>query len=260
MAEEHRYGETFEEAYSWGGAISGLAAAVAIVILATAAGTLGAMGFDQWTGLDTARPFGPGEMASLTAARLAVFLMVFQVAAVLLTLLAARFFRRARGLPLALGPLDGGVGRALGYGGLLIVLASVFTAAVYAIDRNALFNDLLLFRDVLATDVWWSVALAAVIGAPIAEELVFRGLLYGVFRSSPVGPVVGGVVTALVWASIHAQYTVYGVVAIFLIGLYLAWVREKTGGVIGPIVCHAVYNAAVLSVILLAPARFLEPG
>jgi membrane protease YdiL (CAAX protease family) len=143
---------------------------------------------------------------------------------------------------------------------LLLALASVFTVIVYKMARNALLNDLLLFRDMLATRAWWGVALAAVVGAPIAEELVFRGLMYGVLRASPVGAVAGAVITAAAWAGVHAQYTIYGMTAIFLIGLYLAWVREKTGSVLAPMVCHAIYNASVLAVLLLAPVWFLEPG
>lgn len=260
MAEEHRYEEAVPLRYSSFAALGSLAAVVVVVVLATGLGMTAVGIFDQVTGAGTAGTFGAGEQGAIAAARLAVFLFSFQIAAIPLTLISARAFRREDASPLAVRSMAGGAGRALLYAGGLVLLATVFTGIVFAIDRHALLNDLLLFRDVLATNMWWGVAVAAVIGAPIAEELLFRGLLYGVLRESPVGASGAAGVAALVWASVHAQYTVYGVATIFLIGLYLAWVREKTGSVLAPMVCHAVYNGAILTVLLAAPTRLLEPG
>lgn len=247
-------------AYAWPAVILCFVAVLAIIVLATGAGMAGGALFDRLTGSLGPRSYAAGEREGLVAARLAFFLAIFQIAAVVLAALAGRGLRRADGAPLALAAPMGGIVRAAGYGILLVGLAAFFTSIVYSIDRNALLNDLLLFRDMLATRMWWAVALAAVIGAPIAEELLFRGLMYGVLRASPVGAVGGAIVTSLVWASIHAQYTIYGVTAIFMIGLYLAWVRERTGSVIAPMICHAIYNGAVLSVLLFAPDQVLQPG
>lgn len=260
MANEHQYVVEPDRKSSWWRAIFSLAAALLIVALATEAGGIAARLFDQWAGLGTARTFAPGEQGALTTARLSTFLVVFQVTSVVLVLIAARWFGRGAQSPLAFAPPEGGGAAVLKLGAGLIALAAAFTVVVYQIDRNALLNDLLLFRDVLATRLWWAVALTAVVGAPIAEELVFRGLLYGVLRTSPIGAVGAALVTASVWAGVHTQYSVYGMLAIFLIGLYLAWVREKTTSLIGPIFCHAIYNGVILAVLLFAPDNVLEPG
>ena len=76
--------------------------------------------------------------------------------------------------------------------------------------------------------------LAAGVGAPLAEECLFRGLLYGALRRSPLGAIGAAVVTAVMWALLHTSYSVYGLVAITLIGLYLAYVRERTGTLLTP--------------------------
>ena len=60
-------------------------------------------------------------------------------------------------------------------------------------------------------------------------------------------------VTAVMWALLHANYSVYGLVAITLIGLYLAWLRERTGTLLTPIVCHGAYNSLI--VLALASLR-----
>ena len=62
------------------------------------------------------------------------------------------------------------------------------------------------------------------------------------------------------WASVHSNYSVYGLTAIFLIGLYLAYLREKTGSLIAPIVCHGYYNASIVMVLAFAPQTIMTPG
>jgi membrane protease YdiL (CAAX protease family) len=55
------------------------------------------------------------------------------------------------------------------------------------------------------------------------------------------------------WALLHAHYSVYGIAAITLIGIYLALVREKTGTLLTPIVCHGVYNSLIVLILAFAP-------
>ena len=161
---------------------------------------------------------------------------------------------------LALSAPGGALAASFTFSAFLIAGAAVYAGAVLSFDRNALLGDVRLLADMLRTDVWWMIALAAVVGAPIAEEVLFRGLMYGVLRTSPLGKVAAAAITAIVWASVHAQYSLYGIFGIALIGLYLAWVREKTGGLLAPIICHAAYNASVLTVMMLVPERLTQMG
>jgi uncharacterized protein len=238
---------------SWWQAFAALGAGLAILVASTFAGSVAAVLFDRWVDIDTPRAYSAGTLESFSTARLGVFLATFQLVALCLTLLASRLFAGDRiqlmGLEM---PRGGGLAVAKFVAGLL-ALALVYASLVYAVDHGALLGDVKPFAAMMQSATWWMVLLAAAVGAPVAEETLFRGLVYGVLRESAVGKIGAAVVTAVVWASVHAQYSVYGLGAIFLIGLYLAWVREKTGSIIAPMLCHGVYNGSIVLALMLAP-------
>lgn len=247
-----------ERPSSWLETVGVLAFAIAVLAAATWAGNLAAVTLDWYVGIDTPQARPGGALQAFTAVRLSVFLAAFQLATIALTAAAARIFRGRRVAFLALSAPVGGLRACLGYCAILIAGAALYAGAVILQNRNALLGDIMLLSDMMHTDAWLMIVLAAVVGAPIAEEFLFRGMLYGVLRTSPLGMTMAAVITAVLWASVHAQYSLYGVFGIALIGLYLAWVREKTGSLVAPIVCHAVYNGCVLAVMLLMPERYMQ--
>ena len=85
--------------------------------------------------------------------------------------------------------------------------------------------------------------LGSIAFAPIFEELVFRGLLYGTLRAG-LGWPLAAVGSALVFALAHG-YGVAGLLSVFLSGVLWAWVYERTGSLLAPILAHVVNNAAV---------------
>jgi membrane protease YdiL (CAAX protease family) len=102
-------------------------------------------------------------------------------------------------------------------------------------------------------DTAWQVAqlfLLASVGAPLVEETMFRGALFGHLRAR-VGWWVSAPVVSLVFAAIHPQ----GWVAIPVLGsiaLILAALREYRGSLIAPMTAHALNNAlAVLMMVLM---------
>lgn len=244
---------------SWRAAAAALAAVMAILAAATLAGTGAAAVFDGVVDLGGARAFAAGELASLTTLRLAVFLAAFQVIALALTFAAARLFASDTERLVGLTAPRGGAAATASAVAMLMVFAAAYGVSVYWFDRKPLLGDIQLFADMMRADLWWTIALVAVIGAPLAEEALFRGLMYGVLRETPLGKVAAAVVTAFVWASVHAQYSGYGLTAIFLIGLYLAYVRERTDSLLPPIACHAAYNGMIVAVLLATPAHVLQP-
>lgn len=249
-----------EQGRTWLETIGVLGLVIAILAAATGIGSLAAGVVDWHVAIDTPQARPGGALETFAALRLAVFLGAFQISTLLLTAIAARLFRGGRVTFLALSAPGGALAASFTLSAFLIAGAAVYAGAVLSFDRNALLGDVRLLADMLRTDVWWMIALAAVVGAPIAEEVLFRGLMYGVLRASPFGKVAAAAITAVVWASVHAQYSLYGIFGIALIGLYLAWVREKTGGLLAPIVCHAAYNASVLTVMMLMPERLTQMG
>lgn len=88
----------------------------------------------------------------------------------------------------------------------------------------------------------WLLWLALAIGAPVFEEVFFRGFLFkGLERSiKPTGAII---LTAAIWAGIHLQYDLYNMAIIFGLGLLLGAARNRTGSLLAPIAMHALGNA-----------------
>lgn len=224
-----------------------------ILVLATVAGALTGIAFDRLTGVDGPRAYAVGDLQALTTKRLAAVLFAFQATVGAGVLMAARRYDRLglELLPLVL-PKSGIKWFVLSVAGLFLISA-LYGGAVYQFDRSGMSQDLGPFAEMMRTDAWWLVLAAAGIGAPIAEEFLFRGLLYGFLREAPSGKVLAGILTAAAWATLHINYAIYGIVAIFLIGLYFAWLREASRSLLPPLVCHAVYNSLIVLALRASP-------
>ncbi len=84
---------------------------------------------------------------------------------------------------------------------------------------------------------------ALVIAAPVFEEVLFRGFLYEGLRRTAIGAGGAIVVTTLLWTVLHvAQYDLYFLTLIALIGILLGIARERTGSLYVPLAIHAVNN------------------
>lgn len=87
-------------------------------------------------------------------------------------------------------------------------------------------------------------ALAVVFG-PIAEELFFRGLVYGWLRVR-IGVRGGLLISSLLFAALHMDGVAF--VPILGLGLLFGWVYERTGSLVAPIAIHIFHNGAMLYV------------
>jgi len=85
--------------------------------------------------------------------------------------------------------------------------------------------------------------LGSVLFAPFFEELLFRGLLYGTLRARLAWPLAASG-SAVVFALAHG-YGAAGFFSVFLSGVLWAWVYERTGSLLPPILAHVINNAAV---------------
>jgi membrane protease YdiL (CAAX protease family) len=100
-----------------------------------------------------------------------------------------------------------------------------------------------LFRDVSGLE---KIAIATgVIGvAPVAEELLFRGVLLGGLAHS-IGDRAAVWVSAIVFAASHFQMVQFP--GLLAVGLTLAWLARRTGGLAAPIWAHAAFNATTVA-------------
>jgi membrane protease YdiL (CAAX protease family) len=79
------------------------------------------------------------------------------------------------------------------------------------------------------------------VGAPLVEELFFRGLFFSALRKRGVSALLTIVITAVVFAGFHFEPVRFFV--LLPTGLLLGWVRWKTGSTGSAMVAHGVVNA-----------------
>ncbi|MEM1442916.1 MAG: CPBP family intramembrane glutamic endopeptidase [Verrucomicrobiota bacterium] len=91
-----------------------------------------------------------------------------------------------------------------------------------------------------------------VILAPVAEEILFRGFLHQGYAKTPIRLWGTIVLTSIGWSVIHAQYYIYGLVFIFVLGVALGVVRWKSNSIYGPILVHAVNNGFAMWMVMKA--------
>ena len=87
-------------------------------------------------------------------------------------------------------------------------------------------------------------SLVVVLVAPVVEELMFRGVGFGLFRRYGKWIAIGA--TAVAFAAIHGLVEAFPL--LFLFGAGLAWLRERTGSVYPCIVLHGFFNGLALVV------------
>jgi len=93
------------------------------------------------------------------------------------------------------------------------------------------------------TEGWLPALLAgAIIVAPAGEEILFRGFLFRGWARSERTTWPAIVVISLLWAALHVQYDWTGIVQIFVIGLFLGWMRWRSGSLLLTFLLHALFN------------------
>jgi hypothetical protein len=96
---------------------------------------------------------------------------------------------------------------------------------------------------------WWQrgyFVLFAVVLAPVAEEFIFRGMLYPFIKQlgSPRLAVFG---VSAIFAEIH--FDAGTLVPLFVLALVLTWLYEKTDCLLAPIAAHSLFNTANLVIL-----------
>lgn len=135
---------------------------------------------------------------------------------------------------------------AWGLGGGLVAL---ILAGVAAVITQIVFPDLTSAAADAAADLEAEggrpslviFAIIVMIGAPMVEELFFRGLFFASLRKRGVGSVLTILLTAVVFAGFHLEPTRF--LVLLPSGLVLGWVRWRTGSTGASMVSHGLVNA-----------------
>jgi membrane protease YdiL (CAAX protease family) len=179
--------------------------------------------------------------------------LVLRVSFVASTLLWVRYV--SRGLISALGVTRGGARDAAegaGVGAALVVLGLLTVAVTRVVATAVLGHPPPEAEQIDACVQGTTLALSApliILGAPIAEELFFRGFLYrGLRRRLSVWP--AAAISSAAFALVHvnpessteAAATALLAPGLFVVGAGLAWIYERRKSLLAPIAGHAVFN------------------
>ena len=134
------------------------------------------------------------------------------------------------------------------YIGFLPVLAVIFLAVMgaakifnYTPPPEAIYE--LIFKEQRPFLLIIISVLISLIG-PIVEEVFFRGFLYGALRKS-FGISRAILFSAIFFSLLHTN--VLGFIPIVALGMFLAYLREKTGSLVPSITVHIIHNTALAS-------------
>lgn len=85
--------------------------------------------------------------------------------------------------------------------------------------------------------------LFALVLAPVAEEFIFRGVLFPFLKQHAM-PKTAWIGLNLFFAFVHADAAIF--IPLFILSLALTWLYEKTDNLLAPIFTHALFNTANL--------------
>lgn len=95
-----------------------------------------------------------------------------------------------------------------------------------------------------------AVILMAVIVAPVAEEIIFRGYFYGVIRRFG-GRIPALLTSSLLFAAIHVHLP--SMLGLGLLAVILCLLYERTGSLWATMTMHAAFNATTVAALIFFP-------
>lgn len=206
------------------------------------------------------------DPASLDPAASGSALLALVVASQVIGLAAALLLLRRRGV--ALRPIVGPIrpfGRYLSIGGGLgfaaIIGSTLVVSVLVALSGSEATPDQVLTGGIADTPLQIALAVAAaVVMAPLAEELLFRGLLHrGLRRRLPVVPATA--ISSVLFAIVHLDVVLsqpLALVGLTLVGAVMAIAYERTGSLLVPVIIHAVHNGLTILAVVVTARLDLE--
>jgi membrane protease YdiL (CAAX protease family) len=195
----------------------------------------------------TAIVLGEGELTVLGSI---VLLVAAQIGMLLVSWLLVFRPGALSGLPSLPGANAGSaVLSGIGWGILATIGAGlVGSAVVYLLELVGVEAAPQAAEQALALVEPWLAVLAIVLLAPIAEEVFFRGVVFNALlreggrRWAYIG-------SSALFAVIHLDPV--AMLPLFLLGLALAWVYQRSRNLLAPIVMHATVNGIAVAIVLL---------
>ena len=142
--------------------------------------------------------------------------------------------------------LAGNIGTGLLLGILVLVLSALIQALLGSLGvRQTQLQDLSCVRE-FPIGGFLGVLFAAGVLAPIAEELFFRGYVFGTYLRTR-GPLVAYGLSSLLFASLHLNLP--ALLPILMLGVVFCWAYQRTGSIVPSMVAHALNNSAAFAIL-----------
>ena len=193
-------------------------------------------------------------------------LLVLVVASQVAGLLAALLLLRRRGmrLPPIVGPVRPvvrHVGIGVGLGIVALLGSTLLVSLLVTLTGSEATPEQVLTEGIADTPVQLLLAvIAAVVMAPLAEELLFRGLLHRGLRQR-MRAVPATLLSSVLFAVVHVDVAAsqpLALVGLTFVGVVLALAHERTGSLVVPVVIHATHNA--ITILAVVVTSRMDPG
>jgi uncharacterized protein len=124
---------------------------------------------------------------------------------------------------------------------VMIAVTTAFNLFRLFVLKHDIYADLKLLAPMFRQPLWPLSFLIVAVGAPLAEEWLFRGFLQSALARSRIGFIGGAIVATLIWTALH-YYSVPGMILVGLLGVLFSWMLWWSGSLRVPIAAHAVNN------------------
>jgi membrane protease YdiL (CAAX protease family) len=132
---------------------------------------------------------------------------------------------------------------ALGVGCTDAILENLFPEAIKG-------DSQLAYEDLRSADTRLAAIATSVVGAPVWEELLFRGFMLPPLAKTRLGFSGATIITTLLWTAIH-WYSWPGSLTIMISGFALSYLLWRTGSILPSIALHGLLNAIFVVLVLI---------
>jgi uncharacterized protein len=122
----------------------------------------------------------------------------------------------------------------------------IYNGALYMAFKHDPLTDLWPYAPLIGGPWWWLALIVIGMGAPVSEEILFRGYLLTAFRRSSLGFLPSALITTSLWTLLHFTYSAAGLIEVFMVGMLFSTMVRATGSLRPALFCHAVYNSALV--------------
>ena len=130
-------------------------------------------------------------------------------------------------------------------------MLAAYTAIVDGLGIDALQPESTLPFEAMRDRLTFVLAgIAVVVAAPLAEEVFYRGLIFGGLQRWGFWP--AALISGAVFSGVH--FDVGSFIPFFLIGVLLAWLFWRSGSLWESIALHALYNGISFSILVATEA------